>query len=237
MVLQSEVLSHVINYYPDLPFAESENNAHRYHLNNDYFVYADGIFLYGLMRHFRPKRIVEVGSGYSSAAMLDTNQLIFDNAIQLTFIEPYPENRLSKLLREQDQQHATVHAQKLQELTATPWDQLQPNDFLFIDSSHVSKCGSDVNQLFFEILPELAPGVIVHIHDVFTGFEYPSEWLRGGIFWNEAYLLRAFLMFNKDFEILVWPSFLLSRTPEAAAAMPLCMKNTGSSIWIRRKEA
>jgi len=105
--------------------------------------------------------------------------LFFDNAVQLTFIEPQPENRLSTLIREQDQQYATVHAQRLQELTTTPWDQLQAKYFLFIDSSHVSKYGSEVNHVCFAILPTLPPGVIVHIHDVFKLAQLVSKkWRR-----------------------------------------------------------
>ena len=85
------------------------------------------------------------------------------------------------------------------------------------------------------ILPSLSPGVVVHVHDVFSGFEYPLEWLKRGWYWNEDYLLRAFLMFNEQFEILLWPSFMLGKEPEAARKMPMCMKNTGGSFWMRRR--
>ena len=235
---QQELLSKLQSYYADQPFAESSDEAqNRYFYNNQWFVYADGFFLHAMMRHFRPGRIVEVGSGFSSAMMLDTADLFLDGGTRITFIEPYPDERLTQLLASRTSRvNYQLFRNRLQDVTERPWADLVENDFLFIDSSHVSKCGSDVNRLFFEILPQLAPGVIVHVHDIFSFFEYPKKWTDSGWFWNESYLLRAFLTFNSEFEILLWPNVVLPRNPELEKVMPLCLKNTGSSFWMRRRK-
>ena len=79
---------------------------------------------------------------------------------------------------------------------------LEKDDILFVDSSHVSKVGSDTHYLFFEVMPTLSSGVLVDVHDIFWPFEYPADWIREGRAWNEAYLLRAFLSFNPAFKII-----------------------------------
>ena len=107
---------------------------------------------------------------------------------------------------------------------------------MFVDSGHVSKVGSDLNHVVFNVLPRLASGVLVHFHDVYYPFEYPREVLYSGIAWNEAYLLRAFLQYNERFEILLFTTYL--ETAHAAMvfdAMPLCRRNPGGSLWLRRK--
>jgi predicted O-methyltransferase YrrM len=235
---QKELISQLQVYYADQPFAESAEKAiNRYFYDNHWFVYADGYFLHAMMRHFRPQSIVEVGSGFSSAMMLDTADLFFEGGTRITFIEPYPDERLTQLLASRTSSVSyQLFRNRLQDVTERPWADLVENDFLFIDSSHVSKCGSDVNRLFFEILPQLAPGVIVHVHDIFSFFEYPKTWTDSGWYWNESYLLRAFLTCNSEFEILLWPNVVLPRNPELEHLMPLCFKNTGSSFWMRRRK-
>ncbi|RDU64023.1 hypothetical protein CQA44_05000 [Helicobacter sp. MIT 14-3879] len=107
---------------------------------------------------------------------------------------------------------------------------------LFVDSTHISKINSDVNKIFFEILPRLKSGVYVHFHDIFYPFTYPKEWLRDKNSWNETYLLRAFLTFNNHFEIVFFNTALYHLYPqEFIKALPLSQKNTGGSIWLRRK--
>src|SRR5262249_51820098 len=158
------------------------------------------ITLYGMIRHLKPQRIVEVGSGFSSAVMLDTSDRFFGGTISCTFIEPHPE-RLSSLLREGDREKHRVLARPVQDVDLEPFPELAANDILFVDSSHVAKVHSDVNRIFFEILPALAEGVSVQFHDIFYPFEYPKEWVYGGRAWNESYLLRAFLQYNRSFQV------------------------------------
>lgn len=115
------------------------------------------------------------------------------------------------------------------------FDILKENDILFVDSTHVSKVGSDVNYLLFEILPRLNKGVYIHFHDIFYPFEYPKEWIYDGKAWNEDYILRAFLQYNDSFKIFFFNTFLESFFREKfTLEMPLCLKNTGGSLWIKK---
>jgi len=99
----------------------------------------------------------------------------------------------------------------------------------------VSKLNSDVNRIFFDLLPSIKKGVLIHFHDIFWPFEYPKEWIREGRAWNEAYLLRAFLEFNDSYEIVFFVSYMHTfHTELLQEQMPLCLKNSGANIWIRK---
>ncbi len=145
------------SYYPELPFTQSKKRACAITMATILYCHSDAIFLYAMMRHFRPKRIVEAGSGFSSAVMLDTNDLFFDGALKLEFIEPYPD-RLYSLLTRKDRANAVIHVKKLQEMPVDYFRQLEAGDILFIDSSHVTRVAGEVNYYMFEILPALRPG-------------------------------------------------------------------------------
>jgi Methyltransferase domain len=222
-------------YYPDQPFREQRVDGSYYFFDNGAFCHADAIMLHCMLRHFRPRRIVEVGSGFSSCVMLDTNRLFLNNSVGCTFIDPYPQV-LQSLAREH--QDLTIIGRRIQDVPLNLFAELQEGDVLFIDSSHVSKVGSDVNHIFFKILPALRPGVRVHFHDIFYPFEYPEEWVMNGRSWTEAYVLRAFLEYNSAFTVELFPNFLMQFHQEwFAARMPVCLKNTGGSIWLRKKNA
>ncbi|MDF1697419.1 MAG: class I SAM-dependent methyltransferase [Saprospiraceae bacterium] len=229
---QKELLLQCTSFYDNQPFQAKEEENKRYYFENPFFSYADGLSLYHMMRSKRPKRIIEVGSGFSSALMLDVNEMFFDNQIDLTFIEPYPE-RLLSLVKEGEK--INLIESGVQEVDLTTFKNLKAGDFLFIDSSHVSKVGSDVNHLFFKVLPVLAPGVFIHVHDIAANFEYPERWIMEGRSWNESYMLRSFLMFNPFFQIHLFNAYLGSfHTDWLLAEMPLFMKNSGGSIWIQK---
>ena len=230
---QLRTLDAVTSFYAELPFPEQKNHTRRFHLDNKFYPYTDAIFFYGMMRQFKPKRIIEVGSGFSSAVCLDINERFFDNSMECTFIEPDPV-RLHALLRDNDRDRVRIKPQAVQEVPVEEFSRLEANDILFVDSSHVAKIGSDVNYLLFDVLPALKAGVLIHFHDIFYPFEYPREWIYRGVAWNEAYALRAFLQFNGSFRIVVWPDYLERfHASEIAVSMPLCRSNSGS-IWLRR---
>ncbi len=232
---QLELLEALQVFYRDLPFKPEKTTTHRYHYENGAFEYADGIVLYCMLRHLKPRRVVEVGSGFSSCVILDTNELYFGNSISCTFIEPNPEIFLAQV-KADDVPRVTLVRQPLQEVAQSHFESLSANDVLFIDSTHVSKIDSDVNRIVFEILPALAHGVVVHFHDVFYPFEYPKEWIVEGRAWNEAYLLRAFFQYNNAFRIQYFNSFLGHfHADRLAKEMPLCLKNTGGSLWVRKE--
>jgi predicted O-methyltransferase YrrM len=231
---QLALLEEIKGYYRDLSFPVHKSLGRRYFYENPMYGYSDAIFLYGMIRHAHPKRIIEVGSGHSSCAILDTIDFHLDRQVECTFIEPYPD-RLLSLLAPEDLGRVTILKKRVQDVGLEPFLALDRNDILFIDSSHAMKIGSDVNYLLGEILPRLRLGVYVHFHDIFYPFEYPEEWLSEGRAWNEAYALRAFLAFNETFEIVLFNTYL-ERFQRGIFErdMPLCLVNEGGSIWLRR---
>ena len=232
---QRKVLQQLEPLQQEMPFADKPVNGLRYGFDNNAFVYADGAFLHLMLRWLQPQRLIEVGSGYSSACTLDTVDGFFDQPCDVTFIEPYDE-LLRSLLRDSDSQRCHIITAPVQEVSLATFERLQDRDVLFIDSTHVSKVGSDVNFLLFEVLPRLRPGVVVHVHDIFPGFEYPWNWIEQGWVWQEDYLLRAFLQFNSEFEILLWPGLLNAVDGlEFTQRFPSAARNPGGSIYLRRR--
>lgn len=221
-------------YYSEQPWFDQKKEPLRYYFHNPSYSYSDAICLYCMIRHLRPRRIIEIGSGYSSTVMLDTNELFFSNSIACTFIDPHPE-LLFSLLKDSDYGHAEIISQKVQDVASSKFAELGARDILFVDSTHVSKIGSDINHIFFTLLPLLKSEVFIHFHDIFYPFEYPKEWVYEGCAWNEAYVLRAFLQYNSSFRIVFLNTFLEHFYRERFAEhMPLCLKNPGGSIWLER---
>jgi len=231
---QLQLLDEFTRYYGEQPFPERRNAERRYYFENSSFSYSDAIVFYCMIRHASPKRIVEIGSGYSSCVALDTAELFFDNRIACVFIDPYVD-RLLSLIRPGDRSRVTIIPQRVQDVSLEVFQALEANDVLFIDSTHVAKIGSDVNHIMTRILPTLRVGVYVHFHDVPYPFEYFREWIEEGRAWNEAYMVGAFLSFNSAYEIVFFNTFLERFHRERfAAQMPLCLRNEGGSLWIRR---
>lgn len=229
---QLKLLHDLVQYYERIPFQPDKLEGLRYYFENPAYSYSDAIFLHCMIRHLKPRRIIEIGSGFSSCATLDTNELFFDSSIKTTFIEPYPDLLMS-LIKENDKNKIRVIPQRLQDVSLNEFDALEANDILFIDSTHVSKINSDVNRICFEILPSLSPGVHIHFHDIFFPFEYPKEWIYEGRAWNEIYMLRTFLQYNNGFRIVLMNTFMEHfHEPFFREKMPLCLKNPGGSIWI-----
>jgi predicted O-methyltransferase YrrM len=229
---QLALVEELRRYAADQPFGAGTTDGLRYHYDNDYFGWGDGLVLFCMLRHLRPARVVEVGSGFSSALMLDTAERFLDPAPDLVFIEPNPD-RLRGLLRDGDQDRVTLLSRPVQEVDRAVFDRLEPGDMLFIDSSHVTKIGSDVNVLLLEVVPRLRPGVHVHVHDIVWPFEYARKWIYQGRAWNEAYLLRALLVGNPRLRIEFWSSQLAACHEErVGAALPLWLRDSGTSMWL-----
>jgi predicted O-methyltransferase YrrM len=233
---QLELVEVFANYYRDFPFpsrpGESRENM-RYYYTNGWFDGADAVTLYSILRHYRPSSVIEIGSGFSSAAMLDINDMFLDKNTRFTFIEPNPQ-RLFSLFNYEDRDKHVVLQRQVQDIPLEVFQALSSNEVLFVDSSHVAKIGSDVTHIFFNILPKLKPGVIVHFHDIFWPFEYPKKWVLNGRAWNEAYFLRCFLHFNATFEIIYFNSFLARRHADVLREeMPLGLHRP-SSLWLTK---
>jgi len=221
-------------FYADQPFRPQRDTHLRYFFENNAFRHADAFFLYSMIRLKRPKRIIEVGSGYSSCVTLDTNELHFQNSIQCTFVEPYPKV-LRALIKSSDISRVEIIENRLEAVPIEKFSRLADGDFLFIDSTHVAKVASDVNFIFSTLLPALPSGVYIHFHDIFYPFEYPKEWVYNGMAWNEAYVLRSFLQYNDRFRIQIFPNFLIHFHRDTFAQhMPLCLEDSGGSIWLKK---
>lgn len=214
-------------------------NEHRRSLDKRFdlsgpFPYGDALSLLILMHNARPSRIVEIGSGFSTACMLDCGDDLGLADLRITCIEPYPE-RLLDLLKPEDKKCVELIRQPVQDVPASIVDELSENDFLFIDSTHVLKTGSDVHYELFHLLPRLKPGVFVHFHDCRYPFEYPMEWIKDNYSWNEVYALRAFLSYNSKFSIAFWGSlFRRIFAREIGEEHPtFLVENPGTSLWLR----
>lgn len=217
--------------------AKKPGGAQQFYFGNTSLEAGDAEVLYCMVRKYRPKRMVEIGSGFST---LLVGQALEKNRAEgfectLTAIEPYPPTFLGEPLP-----HPVKLIKKpVQEVPLKDFTSLGENDILFIDSSHVCRIGSDVHYEFLEILPRLAPGVIVHVHDIFLPMDYPRTWVKDyHRFWNEQYLLQAFLNSNRDYEILWAGAWLQHRQPaKIAAAFPSFSAGRSQlgSFWMRRK--
>lgn len=221
------VSSICLNMYGQLCLLEAINHHRpefvRYKAGNDMFPYSDAHVLSFMMEHFKPDHVIEIGCGHSSACIIDSKKTVCD----LLFVDPEPA-RFESLIKD----HGIVK-DKVQRVPLRFFDHMKQNDILFIDSSHVSKTGSDVNHILFNILPRLNRGVIIHFHDIFYPFEYPEYWVKEfyrGFGWNEAYLLKAFLSGNRDYKIIYWDSCMRHFFAERV----LYDKEEGGSIWIQK---
>ncbi|MBN1635049.1 MAG: class I SAM-dependent methyltransferase [Deltaproteobacteria bacterium] len=156
-----------------------------------------------------------------------------------TVVDPYPADCIRKGSLNLQQ----VMETRVEVLDPSFFDQLNENDILFIDSGHCVRIGGDVNYLFLEIFPRLAPGVIVHIHDISLPYEYPKTYATSETFrqfWTEQYLLQSFLCFNNEFEIMLAMNFLMKDYSDVfTQAFPLYNPDihpfTSGSFWIQRK--
>ena len=197
--------------------------------DNHMFGRIDGTVLQGILTVLQPGRIVEVGSGFSTAVMLDTADRA-GTTRQITCVEPYPQ-RLQSLLRPGDD--VVLLEQPVQDVPLATFTDLGEGDLLFIDSTHVAKSGSDVLYLYLEVLPRLQPGVLVHVHDIFWPFSYRREWLEEGRDWTEAYLLRALLTDSDRWQVELFSDWLWSHHGAVATTIAPGTDRPGS-IYLRR---
>jgi len=213
----------------ELTAYREELNTIQFDFDNAYFCGYDAAVYYSLIRHLKPQRIIEIGGGHST--QIANAGLAVNGKGKLTCIEPYPEDRLTNAnLR------VELIQQRVEEIDVAFFSCLEPNDILFIDSSHTVKFGSDVCFEFFEVLPSLKPGVWIHVHDIFFPHDYPAEWLlKRRLALNEQYLLEAFLSFNTTFVPQLANYWLsLEHSDDVARLWPNTRTHDASSFWMRR---
>jgi len=211
--------------------AEPTGEPGRFHFNNGLFDGTDALVAYCMFRHFQPRLIIEVGSGFSS--LVAAEAIAKNKNSTLICIEPFP---LDFLRQGFPGLHSLIE-KKVEDIGLEFFSQLESGDILFIDSSHTVKIGGDVNYLFLEVLPRLKPGVIVHVHDIFLPFDYRRDWVIDELrFWTEQYLLQSFLSFNSEFEVLMANAYLAHHYMEE---LNTTFTNSpwwgGGSFWMRRK--
>lgn len=208
-----------------------------FNFQNAYFSGLDAGVYYGLIRDLKPARVIEIGGGYSTriaAKALQRNREE-GHAAELVCIEPYPETRLTEARLKME-----LVQQPVESLDLSFFSRLKSGDILFIDSSHSVKFGSDVCREFLDILPTLAPGVVVHVHDIFFPYDYPEEWLvERRLAFNEQYLLEAFLAYNSSFQVMVSNYWLNLEHPASVADLwpgrpPGQPIHGCASFWMRR---
>lgn len=234
---QLELLSK-FNYQDELlEFPLKPDGQLRYHYENSAFLYGDSEYFYSLIRHIKPKRIVEIGSGSSTliaVAAIERNKKEDSGYdCELTCIEPFEHAWLSQL-------NIKLKRELVENMPASAFQDLEANDILFIDSSHMIRPQGDVLFEYLQLLPTLKPGVLVHVHDIFTPRDYPEKWIiKRNYFWNEQYLLEAFLSGNGGFEIVAMLNYLKHRHPEAMGEkFPIFKRKLSTvnpgSFWMRK---
>jgi hypothetical protein len=183
-----------------------------YHTGNDMWSELDAWAQQAMLRHLRPARLIEVGCGWSSLVAARVNRECLDGRMDVTCIEPF----VPDFLRDGVEGITRVVGERVQDVPVERFLELGAGDVLFIDSSHVVKTGSDARHLYHEVLPRLARGVVVHVHDVFLPWDYPEEWVLTGRGWNEQYVLQSFLAFNAAFEVMLGSHGSPARTPSCS---------------------
>jgi predicted O-methyltransferase YrrM len=232
---QLELCRTVFSRQSKLDFIDdpSDDPSEYYALNGQYPP-LDAWVLAGVLEHFRPARMIEVGCGFSTLVSARVNRERLELGMHLQCIEPFPRQFLVAGIPGV----SALRTEKIQETPVELFEELSAGDVVFIDTAHTVKTGGDVVWIFQEIIPRLAPGVLVHIHDVYVPGEYPEKWVMEGWGWNESYLVRAFLAFNQAFEVVWGQQFMLHRhLEELFEAFPDLKRYApyGGALWIRRR--
>jgi hypothetical protein len=210
-------------------------DPHVYAIENPSYSHLDAAVLYGMIRALKPRQVIELGSGHSTlvTAAAGRRNAAEGAPLDLEVFDPY-----AAVVTDDLPGLARLHRTPAQQVPQETFERLGDGDVLFVDTTHTVKLGSDVNFIVLEVLPHLAPGVVVHVHDVFLPYEYPRPWVEDfGLYWAEQYLVQAFLCLNPAFEVLCSVAALTrDRGPELDARLPQGVpRSNGCAFWIRRR--
>jgi len=214
---------------------QKQERPGQFHLDNGSYGSVDAEILYAMVRHAKPKRLFELGSGASShviaaAALVNASE---GRPLEHEVFDPYPFTA-SPLGAASG---PTVRAMRAEDIDAAEMQRLGPGDILFVDTTHTVKTGGDVTHIFLQLIPRLARGTWVHVHDIFLPYEYPRRWVTElRLAWAEQYLLQAFLAFNPAFQVVLPAHALARETPDVlSAAIPSFGAGTEpGAFWMRR---
>lgn len=233
------VMETLASYQSECDWPERANNPSTYYSQNPNFGYSSAAILHSMIRAYQTKKIIEIGSGYSSLISLEAIKKNYpDNQYELICIEPFPSQWLTDICSSHER--VKLLSKKAESVNLEVYLGLEENDILFIDSSHVAKLNSDVNFLFLQVLPRLSKNVIIHIHDIYIPYEYPQIHFYGQHkkFWNEQYMLQAFMTNNNQFEIIFPGYYVQSNMAEAfQATFPKYnskIHRKTSSFWLKK---
>lgn len=219
-----------------LAFSMNEVSRNKFHYHNGSFESGDAELYYSIIRRYKPRKILEVGSGFSTLMALEAIEKTKGNDskydCEMTCIEPYEMQFLESL-------NIKLIRQRVEQVDSAVFRELEKGDILFIDSSHIIRPGGDVNFLILETLSELRSGVLIHFHDIFTPYHYPREWLKDEFrLWNEQYLLEAFMAHNHSFEIAFSFGYMLQHhrdlLTEKFPVLKTEPRRVPGSLWLRK---
>ena len=214
---------------------KSRTTENKFFYNNGSFPAGDAECYYSIIREYKPSRIIEIGSGYSTLLAIEAiNMNLSENrtfSTELICIEPFEFPWLEEL-------GVKVIREKVENVNLDLFNKLESGDILFIDSTHMIKPQGDVTFEVLQILPKLKSGTLIHFHDIFTPLDYPESWLKQEFrLWNEQYLVEAFLADNDSFDIFLALSFLnITSQSDLLSAFPVLSESeTPSSLWLKKK--
>jgi len=230
--LPTVLLDKIVSYKSEYDEIPLDGPTDELHVNNDWFTTVDMEILYGMVRYLKPGRIIEVGSGHSTRCTLmaiRANDMEQSAATSFTAIDPDPRLAVDGLTG------LTVIRRRVETLPLDTFDELSAGDILFIDSSHIWKQGNDIDVLYRQVLPRLAPGVIVHVHDIFLPDGYPDHW------WDRGYTEQTYfapLLVSGEWDVL-WSAHYMhltypKRLDEAFRSYDPA-EGYPASVWLRKR--
>lgn len=230
--IQKQTFSIIEKKYSEgLDFCNSLSNE-KFTFNNPYFSISDGIILYSLLSNLKPKKIIEIGAGYSSYFIQEIKKTsAFKNSFDYTVIEPNTD--IFKSLAD-NLTDITLFEEPVQSVPLEVFKTLVDGDILYLDTSHIVKTGSEVNHILFNILPTLNKGVIIHFDDVYYPFDYKKELIEKGYSWNENYFLRAFLMNNNEYRIKLFTDYLFKIHADLFTDFPDLTSSHNADLWLEK---
>ncbi|HEU4657674.1 MAG TPA: class I SAM-dependent methyltransferase [Capillimicrobium sp.] len=219
------------------PPRHAPGDAEGYHFDNPFYGPLDAAVLYAIVRRHRPRRVLEIGAGFSSLVIAGAaaRNAAEGSPVEHRVVDPYPSPLLQRLGA-----RVSVRAQEATDVPLDEFAALEAGDVLFIDTTHTVRIANDVLYLLLQAIPAVAPGVVVHVHDVFRPYEYPRELYETfGVYWQEHYLLQALLAYNERFEVVCANHALYRDRREAVRALVPSVDEVAhapSAFWFRRTE-